>query len=78
MARSPTSTGKPGKSLSSLNTVFRFALNYPGHLLGALAALVFAAAATSGIPYAFKLIIDNDKDFEKKQDEPPKDPKTWH
>ena len=58
MARSPTSTGKPGKSLSSLNTVFRFALNYPGHLLGALAALVFAAAATSGIPYAFKLIID--------------------
>src|SRR5690349_5912679 len=58
MARSPTQTGKPGRSLSSLDTVFRFALRYPGHLAGAALALIFAAAATSGIPYAFKLIID--------------------
>ena len=58
MARTPTPTGKPGKNLSSLGIVFRFALRYPGHLAGAALALIVAAAATSGIPYAFKLIID--------------------
>jgi len=47
-----------GKSLSDLGMVWQFALQYPGHIAGAAIALLFAAAATSGVPYAFKLIID--------------------
>ena len=47
-----------GKSLSDLGMVWRFARQYPGHIAGAATALLFAAAATSGVPYAFKLIID--------------------
>ena len=38
--------------------VWRFALNYPTQIAIAGLALFAAAAATSGIPYAFKLIID--------------------
>jgi ATP-binding cassette subfamily B protein len=38
--------------------VWRFARRYPGHIAAAAVALVVAAAATSGVPYAFKLIID--------------------
>ena len=34
------------------------ALHYPWHLLAAGISLLVAAAATSGVPYAFKLIID--------------------
>ena len=47
-----------GKSLSDLNMVWRFASHYPGHIACAGIALLVAAAATSGVPYAFKLIID--------------------
>ncbi|HET9397493.1 MAG TPA: ABC transporter transmembrane domain-containing protein, partial [Sphingomicrobium sp.] len=47
-----------GKSLSDLNMVWRFAGNYPGHIICAGIALLVAAGATSGVPYAFKLIID--------------------
>jgi ATP-binding cassette subfamily B protein len=47
-----------GRSLRSLRTVWRFALRYPGHIAVAALALLVAAAATSGVPYAFKLIID--------------------
>lgn len=47
-----------GKSLSDLNMVWGFARRYPGHIICAAIALLFAAAATSGVPYAFKLIID--------------------
>ena len=47
-----------GKSLSDLNMVWRFASHYPGHIVCAGIALLVAAAATSGVPYAFKLIID--------------------
>ena len=47
-----------GKSLSDLGMVWDFARHYPGHIVGAAIALLFAAAATSGVPYAFKLIID--------------------
>ncbi|MEO7504010.1 MAG: ABC transporter transmembrane domain-containing protein [Sphingomicrobium sp.] len=46
------------KSLSGLRMVWSFASRYPGHLIGASVALLFAAAATSGMPIAFKLIID--------------------
>jgi ATP-binding cassette subfamily B protein len=38
--------------------VWGFALKYPGHIAVAALALLFAAGATSGVPYAFKLIID--------------------
>jgi ATP-binding cassette, subfamily B, bacterial len=47
-----------GKSLSDLGMVWHFASRYPGHIAGAAVALLIAAAATSGVPYAFKLIID--------------------
>ena len=47
-----------GRSLGSLRMVWAFARHYPLQLAAALAALLVAAAATSGIPYAFKLIID--------------------
>ena len=47
-----------GKSLSDLGMVWGFARRYPGKILAAAAALLFAAAATSAVPIAFKLIID--------------------
>ena len=47
-----------GRSLGSLRMVWAFARNYPLQLVAALVALLIAAAATSGVPYAFKLIID--------------------
>ena len=53
-----TPTDKPKKSLANLGMVWGFAKAYPGHLAAAAVALLFAAGATSGVPYAFKLIID--------------------
>ncbi len=47
-----------GRSISSLNMIWRFASHYPGRIAIAALALLFAAAATSGVPWAFKLIID--------------------
>jgi ATP-binding cassette subfamily B protein len=47
-----------GRSLSDLKMVWSFALRYPAQIGIAALALLFAAGATSGIPYAFKLIID--------------------
>lgn len=53
------STDRPkGKSLSGLDMVWGFARRYPSRLVIAAIALLVAAAATSGVPYAFKLIID--------------------
>src|SRR4051812_134604 len=48
----------PGRSVRSLRMVWGFALKYPGHIAVAALALLLAAGATSGVPYAFKLIID--------------------
>ncbi|MBB3763377.1 ABC transporter transmembrane domain-containing protein [Sphingomicrobium lutaoense] len=48
----------PKRSLSNLKMVWQRLIAYPGHLVGAGIALLIAAAATSGIPYAFKLIVD--------------------
>jgi len=48
----------PGRSLKNLRMIWSFAAHYRGHILGAAAALLVAAGATSGVPYAFKLIID--------------------
>jgi len=47
-----------GRSIRNLRMVWRFALRYPGHIAIAALALLIAAGATSGVPYAFKLIID--------------------
>src|SRR6476620_11759366 len=47
-----------GRSIKNLRMVWGFALKYPGHIAVAALALVVAASATSGVPYAFKLIID--------------------
>src|SRR4051794_15112954 len=47
-----------GRSVRSLRMVWSFARRYPGHIAGAALALLIAAGATSGVPYAFKLIID--------------------
>src|SRR6478735_945972 len=47
-----------GRSIKNLRMVWGFAVRYPGHIAVAALALLFAAAATSGVPYAFKLIID--------------------
>ena len=48
----------PGRSLKNLKMIWRFASQYRLHITGAALALIVAAAATSGVPYAFKLIID--------------------
>ncbi|MEO7564196.1 MAG: ABC transporter transmembrane domain-containing protein [Sphingomicrobium sp.] len=47
-----------GRSLKTLNMVWSFALAYPGRIAVAALALLVAAGATLGVPYAFKLIID--------------------
>src|SRR5690349_14162286 len=47
-----------GRSIRNLRMVWGFALKYPGHIAIAALALLVAAGATSGVPYAFKLIID--------------------
>src|SRR5687767_3898269 len=53
------STSAPkGKSLSDLGMVWSFARRYPGRIFAAAGALLVAAAATSAVPIAFKLIID--------------------
>ncbi|HEY8593160.1 MAG TPA: ABC transporter transmembrane domain-containing protein [Sphingomicrobium sp.] len=57
MAANPDSRPK-GRSIKNLRMVWSFALRYPGHIAVAALALLVAAAATSGVPYAFKLIID--------------------
>jgi ATP-binding cassette subfamily B protein len=47
-----------GRSIKNLRMVWGFTSRYPGHIAIAALALLVAAAATSGVPYAFKLIID--------------------
>ncbi|WP_324808497.1 ABC transporter transmembrane domain-containing protein [Sphingomonas sp. LY29] len=47
-----------GKSLSDLGMVWRFAKAYPAQLAASALALLVAAGATVGVPYAFRLIID--------------------
>src|SRR6476661_8312986 len=54
----PTANRPKGRSIRNLRMVWSFALKYPGHIAVAALALLVAAAATSGVPYAFKLIID--------------------
>ncbi len=60
MARSPVSpTPAAGKGrLGDLRLVWEIALCYPRHIAIALAALATTSAATIGIPYGFKRVID--------------------
>ena len=53
-----TQSRPTGRSLSSLGMIWSFASRYPSRIFGAAVALLVAAAATSGVPFAFKLIID--------------------
>jgi ATP-binding cassette subfamily B protein len=53
-----TANRPKGRSIKNLRMVWSFALRYPGHIAVAVLALAVAAGATSGVPYAFKLIID--------------------
>ena len=53
-----TANRPKGRSIKNLRMVWGFALRYPGHIAVAALALFVAAGATSGVPYAFKLIID--------------------
>ncbi|MES2904683.1 MAG: ABC transporter transmembrane domain-containing protein [Pseudomonadota bacterium] len=46
------------KNLSGLAMVWHFARQYRAQLGAAIVALLIAAAATSAVPYSFKLIID--------------------
>jgi ATP-binding cassette subfamily B protein len=55
----PSAPNRPkGRSIKNLRMVWGFTSNYPGHIAVAALALLVAAGATSGVPYAFKLIID--------------------
>ncbi len=47
-----------GRSVRNLRMVWSFASRYPGRIAAAALALLVAAGATAGVPYAFKLIID--------------------
>jgi ATP-binding cassette, subfamily B, bacterial len=53
-----TANRPKGRTVRSLRMVWSFALSYPAHIAIAALALLFAAGATSGVPYALKLIID--------------------
>ncbi|HEX6073500.1 MAG TPA: ABC transporter transmembrane domain-containing protein [Sphingomicrobium sp.] len=54
----PTANRPKGRSLKNLRMIWGFASRYPGPIAAAAFALLVAAAATSAVPYAFKLIID--------------------
>jgi ATP-binding cassette subfamily B protein len=49
---------KPARSLGPLRMIWTAALCYPGRVATALAALTVTAAATLGIPWGFRQIID--------------------
>src|SRR3954470_20799055 len=54
-----TAQNRPkGRSVKNLRMVWGFTSLYRGHIAVAGIALLVAAGATSGVPYAFKLIID--------------------
>ncbi|MBA2772331.1 MAG: ATP-binding cassette domain-containing protein, partial [Sphingomonas sp.] len=48
----------PGRSVRNLRMIGGFARHYPLQIAAAAFALLVAAGATAGIPFAFKLIID--------------------
>src|SRR6478672_4551134 len=58
MATNAALTLPKGRSLKNLRMIWGFASRYPGRIAIAALALLIAAAATSAVPYSFKLIID--------------------
>src|ERR1700741_1421204 len=62
MAQRPVKAAPPTdpaqRRLNNLGTVWRHALPYTGHIAGALLALCISSAATLGISYGLKRIID--------------------
>jgi ATP-binding cassette subfamily B protein len=58
MARSAPDAAPRERRLGSLRLIWAHALRYPGHIVSAFAALCVSSAATLGIPYGFKRIID--------------------
>jgi ATP-binding cassette subfamily B protein len=58
MATNAALTRPKGRSLKNLRMIWGFASRYPGRIAVAALALLIAAAATSAVPYSFKLIID--------------------
>jgi ATP-binding cassette subfamily B protein len=57
MARSSPDAIAPRK-IGNLAIIWRFTARYKGHVAGALASLLVAAAATLAIPNGFRLVID--------------------
>ena len=53
-----TDTAPTSKKIGNLRMIWGFATHYPGHIGAALMSMLVAAAATLGVPYSFKLIID--------------------
>ncbi|MDO6416347.1 ABC transporter transmembrane domain-containing protein [Sphingomonas sp. BIUV-7] len=51
-------TAPDKRRLGELGLIWRIAARYPGRIAGALAALIVSSAATLGIPYGFKRVID--------------------
>jgi ATP-binding cassette subfamily B protein len=49
----------PSRKLGNLGLIWRFAIRYPGRIVGAGLTLLVAAAATLAIPDGFRRIIDN-------------------
>ena len=58
MADTIPDASKPTRKLGSLTMVWHQVLTYPGHVAAALLALCVSAAATLGIPYGLKRVID--------------------
>ena len=58
MTDSPPEPPRPGRKLSSLGMVWRFAIRYPLQLAIALVALLITSTATLCIPVAVKSVID--------------------
>ena len=58
MASTPERDPPPPRRIGNLALVWRHAIRYPLHIAGAIAALIVTSAATLGIPYGFKRVID--------------------
>jgi ATP-binding cassette, subfamily B, bacterial len=63
----PAETERPRRRMSDLGLVWHHATRYPAHIAASVAALTVTSAATIGIPYAFKRVID--RGFGPGQDE---------
>jgi ATP-binding cassette subfamily B protein len=54
----PSSAAGPPRKIGNLRLIWRFALAYPGRIVGAAISLLVAAGATLAIPSGFQRIID--------------------